>query len=117
MWKTLTQKRKKKKEVSFGENSERQLSYDTKPLNKLLARELREDIRDTKYDILNGEDNIVYHTSEIPRSSEVKLKEHSIKTLEKANQSKNNPTGCTICGGKRRKTRKTRKSKKRRNAK
>ena len=79
-----------------------------------MARDLREDIRDTKYDILNGEDNIVYHTSEIPRSSEVKLKEHSKKTLEKANRSTSNQTGCTICGGKRRKTRKT---KKRRHAK
>ena len=106
MWKTLTQKRKNKKEVSFGENSERQLSYDTKPFNKQLARDLRQDIRDTKYDVLIGADTIVYHTSEIPRSSEQLLKEHSRKTLEKANRSKSN---CTICGGKRRKSRKTKK--------
>lgn len=104
MW--TTQKRRKKKEVTFGENSERQLSYDTKPLNKVLARELREDIRDTKYDVLIGADNIVYHSNEIPKSSKELLKEHSRKTLEKANRKKSN---CTICGGKRRRTRKTKK--------
>lgn len=118
-----TFKKSKSKSVTFNEdaNTVRELSDETKEINRELSKSLKSLIFNTQNNIANGDETIVYGINEIPKSSKTRKKEHIINTLEQVKNRSNSGTisnsksksksTCTICGGKRYKTRKRRRTK------
>lgn len=113
-----TFKKSKSKSVTFNEdaNTVRELSDETKEINRELSKSLKSLIFNTQNNIANGDETIVYGINEIqPKLSKRRKKEHIINTLEQVKNRSNSGTisksTCTICGGKRYKTRKRRRTK------
>lgn len=107
--------RKKRKTVRFNskENTARTISYETKQINRDLARDVKNEVWLRRNNEANNDaPSPEYGVNEIrPRLSKTKRKTHAIETLKKVNKNKNKSnsnSGCTICGGKASKTRRRR---------
>ena len=105
--------RQKRKTVRFNsnENTARTLSTETKKINYKLAKEVKNEVWLRRNNEANNDaPSPEYGVNEIrPRLSKTKRKTHALETLQKVNKNKSNSnSGCTICGGKARKTRKRR---------
>lgn len=107
--KTAKKSKSKNKTVRINEeaNTVRQLSDETKQINRELSRSLKGLIFNTRNNIENGDETIVYGIDEIqPRLSKTRRKEHITNTLAKVKnaetKSKSKTTStCAISGGKR----------------
>ena len=110
--KTAKKSKSKNKTVRINEeaNTVRQLSDETKQINRELSRSLKGLIFNTRNNIANGDEPIVYGIDEIqPRLSKTRRKEHITHTLAKIkNAETKSKSTCAISGGKRYKTRKSR---------
>lgn len=113
--KKSSKKTRKSVKIDETQNSMRTLSAETKKINKELYREVKNEIFNRRNNESNKDTSPPEQgVDEIhPRLSKSQINEHRRETLKKVNENGNkSKSGCTISGGKHKKSYKNRKSKK-----